>query len=78
MGLHDDTNTRSEEAIRRAAEHVTATRRRLREGAEEIARQRGAVRSTAEHMNGMSRWIQETERQLDAQRRSPRPEPDAA
>jgi hypothetical protein len=77
MGLQDG-NHRSEEAIRRATEHVNATRRRLREGAEEIARQRGAVASTAEHLNGMSRWIEETERQLGAQRRSPRPEPDAA
>jgi hypothetical protein len=77
MGLYDD-KIRSEEAIRRAAEHVSATRERLREGAEEIARQRGAVASTAEHMNGISRWIEETERQLDAQRRGPRPEPDAA
>jgi len=72
MRLQRDTTVRSEEAIRRASEHVSATRARLREGAEEIARQRGVVANTAEHLNGMSRWIEETERQLDAQRRSSR------
>jgi hypothetical protein len=72
VGLQSD---RPEEAIRRAAEHVEATRRRLREGADEVARQRGSVADTAEHLSGMSRWIEQTRRELA---RGSRPDPDAA
>ena len=72
MGIDADPNPRPEESIRRVAQHVEAMRRRLREGAVEIARQRGSVADLAEHANGISRWIEETERQLDAARTRPR------
>jgi septal ring factor EnvC (AmiA/AmiB activator) len=56
------------EVLRRAAEHVEETRRRLAAGEAEIHRQREAVAETQRHLSGMSRWIEQTERQLGEQR----------
>jgi septal ring factor EnvC (AmiA/AmiB activator) len=56
------------DALRRAAEHVEETRRRLAAGEAELRRQREAVADTERHLTGMSRWIEQTERQLGEQR----------
>lgn len=56
------------DALRQAAEHVEATRRRLAAGEAELQRQREAIAETERHLSGMSRWIEQTERQLGEQR----------
>jgi hypothetical protein len=51
-----------EAANRAAAEHVERLRRRLREGQDEIHRQRAAVSETREHLSGTERWIEHADR----------------
>jgi predicted nucleic acid-binding Zn-ribbon protein len=63
MSTREDHDT-----LRRTAEHVEETRRRLAEGQAEIERQRGALAETERHLTGMSRWIEQTERHLGEQR----------
>jgi hypothetical protein len=51
-----------EAAIRAAAEHVERLRVRLREGQDEIHRQRASVSQTREHLSGIERWIEHADR----------------
>jgi predicted RNase H-like nuclease (RuvC/YqgF family) len=57
--------------MRSAAEHIAQTRRRLKDGREEIDRLQSSVQDMNEHLASMAEWIEATERQLELQRRRP-------
>jgi hypothetical protein len=57
-----------EAANRAAAEHVARLRARLRDGKDEIERQRASVSETQHHLTGMRRWIENTAQQLGDER----------